>query len=385
MLLQQIIFGIVSVQCAGLLSFSLTPIVRVLAYKIGAIDVPRDDRRMHQIPIPRIGGLAIFISFFLTTLVSCEISGTLISIWAGGALLVFIGILDDKKSLNPWIKLIFQLLAAGIAVFENIKIEHINLFGTQIDFGFMSIPITIIWIVGMTNAINLIDGLDGLACGVSAICSVSLFTIALLFAEPQFAILTGIIAGCCIGFLPFNTNPAKIFLGDSGALFLGYAFSILSISGVFKLHTMLAFMIPFIVFGLPLLDTILAFFRRIFHGKNPFSGDRKHIHHRLVDMGFGHKQSVRILYAICGILGISAIMFTDRNLFRAGIIVIAALVIFIVLFLLLKNPATRPLTGLGNFDTKEEKADPDPKDVPGGTDEKKEENGKEKMKSEEKK
>ena len=385
MLLQQIIFGIVSVQCAGLLSFSLTPIVRVLAYKIGAIDVPRDDRRMHQIPIPRIGGLAIFISFFLTTLVSCEISGTLISIWAGGALLVFIGILDDKKSLNPWIKLIFQLLAAGIAVFENIKIEHINLFGTQIDFGFMSIPITIIWIVGMTNAINLIDGLDGLACGVSAICSVSLFTIALLFAEPQFAILTGIIAGCCIGFLPFNTNPAKIFLGDSGALFLGYAFSILSISGVFKLHTMLAFMIPFIVFGLPLLDTILAFFRRIFHGKTPFSGDRQHIHHRLVDMGFGHKQSVRILYAICGILGISAIMFTDRNLFRAGIIVIAALVIFIVLFLLLKNPATRPLTGLGNFDTKEEKADPDPKDVPGGTDEKKEENGKEKMKSEEKK
>ena len=377
MLLQQIIFGIVSVQCAGLLSFSLTPIVRVLAFKIGAVDVPRDDRRMHQIPIPRIGGLAIFISFFLTTLVSCEISGTLISIWTGGAVLVFIGILDDKKNLNPWIKLVFQLLAAGIAVFANIKIEHINFFGTQVDFGFMSIPITIIWIVGMTNAINLIDGLDGLACGVSAICSVSLFTIALLFAEPQFAILTGIIAGCCIGFLPFNTNPAKIFLGDSGSLFLGYAFSILSISGVFKLHTMLAFMIPFIVFGLPLLDTILAFFRRIFHGKSPFSGDRQHIHHRLVDMGFGHKQSVRILYAICGILGISAIMFTDRNLFRAGIIVIAALLIFIVLFMLLKNPSTRPLTGLGNYDAKEEKDDSVPEYVPDNDTEKEEENDKE--------
>ncbi|MBO4220095.1 MAG: undecaprenyl/decaprenyl-phosphate alpha-N-acetylglucosaminyl 1-phosphate transferase [Clostridia bacterium] len=377
MLLQQIIFGIVSVQCAGLLSFSLTPIVRVLAFKIGAVDVPRDDRRMHQIPIPRIGGLAIFISFFLTTLVSCEISGTLISIWTGGAVLVFIGILDDKKNLNPWIKLVFQLLAAGIAVFANIKIEHINFFGTQVDFGFMSIPITIIWIVGMTNAINLIDGLDGLACGVSAICSVSLFTIALLFAEPQFAILTGIIAGCCIGFLPFNTNPAKIFLGDSGSLFLGYAFSILSISGVFKLHTMLAFMIPFIVFGLPLLDTILAFFRRIFHGKSPFSGDRQHIHHRLVDMGFGHKQSVRILYAICGILGISAIMFTDRNLFRAGIIVIAALLIFIVLFMLLKNPSTRPLTGLGNYDAKEEKDYSVPEYVPDNDTEKEEENDKE--------
>ena len=274
----------------------------------------------------------------------------MVAIWTGGALLVFIGVLDDCFGLNAWLKLLVQITAAVIAISQGVVIEHINFFGRHIGFGYLSIPITMIWIVGLTNAINLIDGLDGLACGISAICSVSLFAVTLLFAEPEFALITAIIAGCCIGFLPFNANPAKIFMGDAGALFLGYAFAILSISGIFKLHAIISFVIPLSIFGLPLFDTTLAFTRRILKGKSPFSADRGHLHHKLVDMGFGHKQTVRILYAVCGILGISAILFTDRNLYKAGFVVIAALIVFIIVYALLKNPATRVLTGLENKD-----------------------------------
>ena len=349
---QSLIFGIAAVLCAGLLAFTLTPIVRVLAYKIGAIDVPKDNRRMHKKPTPRIGGLAIFIAFLLTTVVFCPINNTMIAIWAGGGLLVLIGILDDCRGINAWLKLLVQIAAAGIAISQDIVIRHINFFGIHVELGYLAIPITVLWIVGLTNAINLIDGLDGLACGVSAICSISLFTVTLLFAEPQYALLTAIVAGTCLGFFPFNANPAKIFMGDAGALFLGYTFSILSISGIFKLHAVLSFIIPLSIFGLPLFDTVLAFTRRILHGKSPFSADRGHLHHKLVDMGFGHKQSVRILYAICGILGISAILFTDENLYRAGFVVIVTLIIFFIIFRLLKNPVTRSLTGLENSDTR---------------------------------
>ncbi|MBR6558000.1 MAG: undecaprenyl/decaprenyl-phosphate alpha-N-acetylglucosaminyl 1-phosphate transferase [Clostridia bacterium] len=349
---QSLIFGIAAVLCSGLLAFTLTPIVRVLAYKIDAIDVPRDNRRMHKKPTPRIGGLAIFIAFLLTTIVFCPINSTMITIWAGGGLLVLIGVLDDRRSINPWLKLLVQFAAAVIAVFQDVVIRHINFFGIHIELGHLAIPITILWIVGLTNAINLIDGLDGLACGVSAICSISLFTVTLLFAEPQYALVTAIVAGSCLGFLPFNANPAKIFMGDTGALFLGYAFSILSISGIFKLHAVLSFIIPLSIFGLPLFDTILAFTRRIIHGKSPFSADRGHLHHKLIDIGFGHKQSVRILYAICGILGISAILFTDENLSKAGFMIIVTLIITFIIFKLLKNPVTRSLTGLENNDTR---------------------------------
>ena len=347
---QDLIFGIAAVLCAGLFSFTLTPLVRVFAYKIGAIDIPKDNRRMHKKPTPRIGGLAIFIAFLIATFVFCRVNPTMVAIWTGGALLVFIGVLDDCFGLNAWLKLLVQITAAVIAISQGVVIEHINFFGRHIGFGYLSIPITMIWIVGLTNAINLIDGLDGLACGISAICSVSLFAVTLLFAEPEFALITAIIAGCCIGFLPFNANPAKIFMGDAGALFLGYAFAILSISGIFKLHAIISFVIPLSIFGLPLFDTTLAFTRRILKGKSPFSADRGHLHHKLVDMGFGHKQTVRILYAVCGILGISAILFTDRNLYKAGFVVIAALIVFIIVYALLKNPATRVLTGLENKD-----------------------------------
>ncbi len=333
--------------CAGLISLTVTPIVRVFAYKIGAVDVPKDNRRMHKKPMPLLGGLSIFLGFTISGLLFCELTPSMIAAWFGGLLIITIGILDDKYALNAWIKLIGQIAAAAVAVgLGGVQIDHINLFGKYIHFGVLAIPITILWIVGMTNAINLIDGLDGLACGVSAISSTSLLIVTLMHADLTVAMLTAILTGACIGFLPFNRNPAKIFMGDTGALFLGYMLSVLSIIGVFKTTAVVSFLIPVIIFGYPLFDTVFAFARRILQGRSPFSADRGHLHHRIIDMGFNVRQSVSILYCICSILGILAIMLTEQRTAASLIILVVALVIGLFNYVLLKNKNTRTLTGL---------------------------------------
>lgn len=345
---QIIVYAVAAVLCAFLVTFTLTPPVRVLAYKIGAIDIPTDGRRMHKKPIPRIGGLAIYAGFFMATLLFCDYSPTLGAIWLGGLLLVSIGILDDVFRLPAWIKLLAQIGAAVIAVVQGADLQHINLFGWYINFGIFSIPVTILWIVGLTNAINLIDGLDGLACGVSAICSLSLVGVILMSGrDTSFALITAILVGNCIGFLPFNANPAKIFMGDTGALFLGYAMAIISVEGVFKLHTVLSFVIPISIFAFPLFDTVSAFVRRVSHGKSPFSADRSHLHHKLVDMGFTHKQCVHILYAISGILGLASVcLAAEKSVGKTVAIIAVALIILALYFIILRNPATRHMSGL---------------------------------------
>lgn len=333
--------------CAGLIALTVTPIVRVLAYKIGAVDVPKDNRRMHKKPMPLLGGLSIFLGFTISGLIFCNVTPSLVAAWFGGLLIISIGILDDKYALNAWIKLLGQIAAASIAVgLGGVQIDHINLFGRYIHFGALAIPITIFWIVGMTNAINLIDGLDGLACGVSAISSTSLLIVTLMHADLEVAMLTAILTGACIGFLPFNMNPAKIFMGDTGALFLGYMLSVLSIVGVFKTTAVVSFLIPVIIFGYPLFDTVFAFARRILQGRSPFSADRGHLHHRIIDMGFNVRQSVSILYCICSILGILAIMLSEQRTAASLIILVVALIIGLFNYALIKNKNTRTLTGL---------------------------------------
>ena len=333
--------------CAGLIALTVTPIVRVLAYKIGAVDVPKDNRRMHKKPMPLLGGLSIFLGFTISGLLFCDVTPSLVAAWFGGLLIITIGILDDKYALNAWIKLLGQIAAAAVAVgLGGVQIDHINLFGKYVHFGVFAIPITILWIVGMTNAINLIDGLDGLACGVSAISSTSLLIVTLMHAELDVAMLTAILTGACIGFLPFNRNPAKIFMGDTGALFLGYMLSVLSIIGVFKTTAVVSFLIPVIIFGYPLFDTIFAFARRILQGRSPFSADRGHLHHRIIDMGFNVRQSVSILYCICSILGILAIMLTEQRAVASLVILVVALIIGLFNYALIKNKNTRTLTGL---------------------------------------
>lgn len=347
----EIIYGVCAVLCAALLAFAMTPIVRVFAVKIKAIDVPQDGRRMHHKPIPRTGGLAIFLSFLISAIGFCSMDRELVTILIGGGTLVLLGVLDDVYRLNAFVKLAVQIVVALFAVSQGVTIDFIGLGGSYIPFGVWSIPITVLWIVGLTNAVNFIDGLDGLACGVSAICSVSLFLVMLLSgSSAAHCLITGILAGSCLGFLPFNVNPARIFMGDTGALFLGYTLSILSVVGIFKTDMILAFFIPLSIFGLPLADTAFAVVRRIAHKKSPFAADRGHLHHKLMDMGFGQKQSVRILYAVCSILGISAVMLTDESWFGGALVLVSALVIFFIIFLILKNPKLRIHSGIYNED-----------------------------------
>lgn len=351
MTLTNFVYSALAVLCAGLIAFTMTPPVRVLAFRIGAVDIPLDQRRMHKKPIPRIGGLAIFFGFTASTMIFCNPTKELLTIWIGGFVLVALGILDDVFRLPAKLKFVVQIGAAVIAVVNGVVIDHISIGGNYVMFGVWRIPITILWIVGLTNAINLIDGLDGLACGVSAISSASLFCVVLLNGDLHSAMITAILTASCIGFMPFNKNPAKIFMGDTGALFLGFTLAVMSVQGVFKLHTVISFLVPLSIFALPLLDTTVAIIRRVAHGKSPFSPDRGHLHHKLVDMGFTQKNAVRILYAICALLGLVAVVFTDTifdssRLVKAVLVLILALIVFLFNYLIIKSPNLRVHTGL---------------------------------------
>ncbi len=344
----KVIIGIAAVVCAALLSYVCTPLVRVLAFKIGAVDVPKDGRRMHKVPIPRIGGLAIFIGFALTILAFCPMSRFLTVALFGGLIIVMMGVLDDIFALSPWLKLAAQVAVAMFAIFEGVTIDFFSFGSDMISLGKWAIPVTLIWIVGLTNSVNLIDGLDGLACGVSTICSMSLFVVMIILGDFHSALVVAIVIGACIGFFPFNAHPAKIFMGDTGAQTLGYLLSIISIEGVFKTHTVFSFLIPLSIFGLPIFDTVFAVIRRLIHGKSPFSSDRGHIHHRLIDMGFGQRKSVNILYSICGILGIAAVLLTLKYYVPAALIFIAGFALFFISSFVYKNPATRAYTAMFN-------------------------------------
>ncbi|MBR6807108.1 MAG: undecaprenyl/decaprenyl-phosphate alpha-N-acetylglucosaminyl 1-phosphate transferase [Clostridia bacterium] len=345
---------IAALVCSILLAYSFTPIVRVLAFKVGAIDVPKDDRRMHKKPVPRIGGLAIFLGFFITCLFFCEINVKLLTLLGGALLIVILGIIDDIKNINAFVKLFFQLAIAALpVVVGGIRINYIHFNGVNHDLNALAIPVTLLWMATLMNAINLIDGLDGLSCGVSTISSVSIFAVILIQGgkiSPE-ALITLILIGSCVGFLPFNRNPARIFMGDTGSLFLGYTLSLISIDGLFKTHALISVFVPLIIFALPLGDTLFAIIRRVLSGKSPFAPDRGHLHHRFIDMGFTQKETVKILYAICGILGLVAVfmcdkMFDSYSVLKSVMIGIVAIVIFFIYIGILKNPKYRANTGL---------------------------------------
>ncbi len=344
--MKTLIQALMAVLCAGLLSYCCTPLVRVLAYRLHAVDVPKDSRRMHKVPTPRMGGVAIFIGIALTMLTFCEMSNFIIVALYGALLMVIMGVFDDIYSLNALLKLGVQILAALTVVLNGICIDFISVGDKFYSFGSWSVPITVIWIVALTNALNLIDGLDGLACGVSVICSTSLLFVTLIAGDVQSALITAIIVGACMGFMPYNAHPAKIFMGDSGSQPLGFLLAVLSVQGVFKTSTVLSFLIPLSIFALPLFDTTAAIVRRLLHGKNPFSADRGHIHHRLIDFGFGQKKSVRILYSVCGIMGVAAVLLSLEKYIPAVIMLVAGVAVFIISAAVYKRPHLRPLTGM---------------------------------------
>ncbi len=313
---------------ALLVSFVSTPVVKALAQKMGAVDVPKDSRRMHDHPIPRMGGLAIFFGFTLSTLVFLPLTEQLRGMLLGACLIVVLGILDDIYTLSAKLKFVVQIIAALIAVLHgNIitVISNPNIFSDNPywDLGILSVPISVLWVVGITNAVNLIDGLDGLACGVSTISSMTMLVIALVVAEGDVAIIMAALAGACIGFLPYNLNPAKIFMGDTGSTFLGFVLAVVSIQGLFKYAAIISFAVPFLMLALPIFDTCFAIIRRVSKGQSPMSPDRSHIHHRLIDMGFSQKQAVAVLYVISAILGLSAVVLTTSGELRALLFLLA--------------------------------------------------------------
>ena len=218
----------------------------------------------------------------------------------------------------------------------------------------LSITVTTLWIVLMTNAVNFIDGLDGLAAGVSAIMSMSLVFIAITYHEYGIALMGLALMGSCFGFLPFNFNPAKIFMGDTGSMFLGYMLSVLSVQGMFKSYAVISFAVPIIMLGLPLFDALFAMLRRILKGKNPMSADRGHLHHRIYDMGFSQKQTVFILYAISGVLGITSILLAEQRFLRAMLLLICVLIFLLIATMMGKNSYVHKQENVTEEDNNEE-------------------------------
>lgn len=344
MLTRQVLFMIFAFIVSFAFTFATTPLVRRFAFKIGAIDIPKDNRRMHKKPTPRIGGLAIIFGFTVATLCFAQPSRQLYGTLAGAAIIAVMGVIDDCKNLPAKLKFVIQFIAALVVVFAgDIKIDVFTNPNFLSDNPYwvlpewLSVTLTVIWIVFITNAVNFIDGLDGLAAGVSAIMSISLVFISIRVGEYSIAILGIALMGSCFGFLPFNFNPAKIFMGDTGSTFLGFMLATLSIQGVFKSYAVISFAVPLLILGLPLFDALFAMIRRILRGQSPMTADRGHLHHRLVDMGFSQKQTVFILYAISGVLGITAVLLAESGVLRALLLVICVLILLLIGSMLGKN------------------------------------------------
>ena len=328
---------------AAILSFGVTPFAKKFAYKIGAIDVPKDERRMHKKPIPRLGGFAIFIAFIISSLLfgievmTNELRGGLI----GGLIIVCLGIFDDVLALKPSIKGLVQIFAVIVPVIFGVRIEYLPNIFTNISEPFIKLPIvlqyiiTCIWIMLILNAVNLIDGLDGLACGQSSIMSICLVAVSILMSDFTVGVVAACLAGACVGFLPYNLNPAKMFMGDTGAMFIGYTLAILSITGLFKNYEIVAFTIPILIMGLPIFDMGFVAIRRVLNGKSPFHADKTHIHHKLIDLGCTQKRAVAILYSVSAVLSLCAILLVGQGVTKIIASVIFVIFIAIIGFLLL--------------------------------------------------
>lgn len=323
---------------AFITAYVITPYTIRFARKVGALDIPKESRKIHKKPMPRLGGLAVIAGFAVSViylLIVMTIEGTfdlfgqdqyyikLAGLFIGMIILGIFCFVDDLKNINPFIKLIGQILAAIVVTLSGIQITRVSIpfFDTIFPEQIVSIIITVIWIVGITNAINLIDGLDGLSSGVSLISCISLLIIFALNGSPLISILlVTALAGAILGFLPYNFNPARTFLGDTGSNFLGYTLSIISILGMAKTYTAIVIIAPLIVFAIPLLDTSLAIIRRIIKTKSlkgVFKADKEHLHHKIMKRGYSQKQAVLILYGLSATFGMFAIILLDSGIWKA--------------------------------------------------------------------
>lgn len=313
-------------------SILTTPLAKKISIKLNAIDHPKK-RGLHTSPIPRMGGLAIFFGFmasmfilipFIPDFRTLQFLGFII----GAIIIATLGMLDDIYDLNAKIKFCVQILAALVVVMTGTRIEMIMwpMFLYPNILGTFSIPLTVLWIAGITNAVNFIDGIDGLAAGVSSICSFFLMILCIITGSPMAVVFTASLAGSSMGFLPRNFNPAEIYMGDTGATFLGYVLAASSVMGLFKSYTMLALLIGVLALSLPIMDTAFVIIRRLYNHVPIMRADRGHLHHHLIDRGFSQKQSVIILYLISIVTGVFSILVVVGNVFAfvvAGIFFVA--------------------------------------------------------------
>ncbi len=328
-------------------SILLTPLVKMLAIRIGAVDTP-NYRKVHARIMPRLGGLAIFGAFLIGYFILRPEDPTAPFIILGALMIIITGVLDDMFEITAKAKLLGQLIAAGIVIYGGLDIEFIKLpFGGVLDFGYLNIPLTIIWIVGITNAINLIDGLDGLAAGVSTIALITIAGMALMMGNAFVFAMASILAVSALGFLFYNFHPAKIFMGDTGALFLGFMIAVLALMG-FKNITVISLVIPIIMLGVPISDTFFAIVRR-YRMKQPLSAaDKSHLHHCLLNVGFTHRQTVLIIYALAAMFGLAALIFSQATVWGA-ILLIAVMLVAIELFVEAVGLAGKNYRPLINF------------------------------------
>ncbi len=321
-----------------------TPFAKRMSIRFNAIDYPKK-RGMHNRPIPRMGGLAIFLGFFVSVLMLVFFLPSMRTVeflgFVVGAFIIFgIGVYDDIHHIRARVKLFFQIIAALVVIFTGTRIT--------VNFGFLNgffeqfnAPITFLWIIGVTNAVNLIDGIDGLAAGVCSISAFCLMILCIISGTPLAVALAATIAGSCFGFLPRNFSPAEVFMGDSGALFLGYALAVFSIIGVFKSYAILSVLIALLALALPIFDTTFAIARRIFNRKPITMADRGHLHHRLIDMGYSPRKAVIILYILSSVAGLISILIALKDV-RAILVGIFCLVVVLLMMFVYKK-RTSPL------------------------------------------
>ncbi|HWP82724.1 MAG TPA: hypothetical protein VNN76_08720 [Bacteroidota bacterium] len=331
------------------LSFAVTPLVIAIAHRIGAIDLP-NERKIHKHPMPRLGGLGIYFSMFLSLLAFSLLapnivplgslsSSKVILFTAAVTLMLAVGIVDDLKPLSPFPKLIVQVIAATMVYGGGFRISTVtDVVGLEpMSIGLLDFPVTLLWIVGVTNAFNLIDGLDGLAAGVGIIAATTIAAVSIMNSDPASAFMVLVLAGALAGFLPYNFNPARIFLGDSGSLATGFCLAVFSIESSTKGSTAFAILVPVFALGLPLMDTVLSMARRFLsslistNGENGsilkklssmFLPDRRHIHHQLVALGLSHKNVVLLLYLISCSFGVGAFIITTANNLGASLVLV---------------------------------------------------------------
>lgn len=309
----------------------IIPYIKKIARVVNAIDIPRG-RHIHKTPTPKLGGLAIFFGFLLGYMLFGTHSVTMNAVLIGSFIIIITGVIDDICELSPVTKLIGQLAAAlVITVYGNLLIVDVSAFGIYLNFNFLSYPLTIFFIIGCINCINLIDGLDGLSGGISAIYYLTIGIIALMQGKLGLDyVLTFVMLGSVLGFLVYNFNPASIFAGDSGSMFMGFIISVIALLG-FKNVTMTSLIIPLLIIALPILDTIFAIIRRLLKGQNPALGDKYHIHHQLLNRNLSVKTVVIIIYVIDILFALASIVYIlhDASL---GYILYGILAVIIIIF-----------------------------------------------------